>query len=864
MSKRLYPSGSVKRKKAAHQKKLIEKLPKLESYLTKGETSISSHQLTNPPLDESCRPQIVVSSKSSYSMLTSINLGKKIESLESDNAECDRPYSEKATTSLTSPTTIIVSVEPQQFSAPEHISHDLADYFHENLTETNREMLTCKGPAYFQNKDYDFSEASRTYKETNGNKSITRYFNKALFIRKLKNNESVERKWLLYSPSKKSVFCFSCCLFNPSDTSLCSLSGCNDWKHINSIILSHENSSAHGQSMMTYLVRSKAVGRVDRDLLSQRKKEVDYWRNVLERIVAVIKFLASRGLPFRGDNEIVGSPNNGNYLGCVELLSEFDPLLANHLKTFGNPGKGNISYLSANICNEFINVMGKQVLKEIVNEVKLAKYFSISVDSTPDLSHVDQLTFIIRYVKDCVPVERFLKFIPIKEHKSEYLAETILSFLENHGIPIKDCRGQSYDNASNMSGKYTGVQARIKDKCEFATFVPCAGHSLNLVGVHAAGCVLEATKFFDIIQKLYNFFSGSTYRWNKLTEHLGSKKVVKSLSQTRWSARADAVSALHKGHNQIIEALMSIVKDSEQPRETRDEAFSVSRKIINLEFMILIEIWSFILERIDKTSNNLQKKTITLDVATNLLTSLDDFINNLRDKFDDFESSAKEKNPRSDYKDLSQRTRVKSSRQSFFDGSGSSVQLYGKEKFKVETFLPIIDTLSVHLKQRSSLYKDINQRFGLFFSLKTLSSTALRQCCKEFAKIYYEDVNEADLEMECLHLKEYLEHVDSENEKTDNILGIYHLLKENKIEDTFPNVEIALRIFLSMMVTNCSGERSFSKLKRIKNELRSTMLQERLNSLSLMSIECDMLKNIDFKEVIDDFANLKSRRVFLQ
>lgn len=80
------------------------------------------------------------------------------------------------------------------------------------------------------------------------------------------------------------------------------------------------------------------------------------------------------------------------------------------------------------------------------------------------------------------------------------------------------------------------------------------GHSLNLVGVHAAGCVLEATTFFDIIQKLYNFFSGSTYRWNKLTEHLGSKKILKSLSPTRWSARADAVSALHKGHKQIIEA----------------------------------------------------------------------------------------------------------------------------------------------------------------------------------------------------------------------------------------------------------------------------------------------------------------------
>ncbi|KAF2903984.1 hypothetical protein ILUMI_02194 [Ignelater luminosus] len=118
--------------------------------------------------------------------------------------------------------------------------------------------------------------------------------------------------------------------------------------------------------------------------------------------------------------------------------------------------------------------------------------------------------------------------------------------------------------------------------------------------------------------------------------------------------------------------------------------------------------------------------------------------------------------------------------------------------------------------------------------------------------------------MECLYLTEYLKIVQSsENKETNSLSGKYHLLKENKIEDTFPNVEIALRIFLSMMVTNCSGERSFSKLKKIKNKLRSSMLQERL-SLSLMSIECDVLKDINFEEVIDDFACLKSRRVALE
>jgi len=44
--------------------------------------------------------------------------------------------------------------------------------------------------------------------------------------------------------------------------------------------------------------------------------------------------------------------------------------------------------------------MGRQVLNKILSELKVDKYYSISVDSTPDLSHIDQMTFIIRYVND--------------------------------------------------------------------------------------------------------------------------------------------------------------------------------------------------------------------------------------------------------------------------------------------------------------------------------------------------------------------------------------------------------------------------------------------------------------------------------
>jgi DNA (cytosine-5)-methyltransferase 1 len=62
------------------------------------------------------------------------------------------------------------------------------------------------------------------------------------------------------------------------------------------------------------------------------------------------------------------------------------------------------------------------------------------------------------------------------------------------------------------------------------------------------------------------------------------------------------------------------------------------------------------------------------------------------------------------------------------------------------------------------------------------------------------------------------------------------------------------------MVTNCTTERSFSQMKRIKNPNRTTMRQERLEFLSLFIIEADLLRQINFVDLIKDFANKKCRR----
>ena len=68
-------------------------------------------------------------------------------------------------------------------------------------------------------------------------------------------------------------------------------------------------------------------------------------------------------------------------------------------------------------------------------------------------------------------------------------------------------------------------------------------------------------------------------------------------------------------------------------------------------------------------------------------------------------------------------------------------------------------------------------------------------------------------------------------------------------------------MYLILMVTNCCGKRSFSKLKYIKNRPRTTMTNERVTHLSQMSIEYDILCETDFDDLITDVAQRKGRKV---
>ena len=129
---------------------------------------------------------------------------------------------------------------------------------------------------------------------------------------------------------------------------------------------------------------------------------------------------------------MIGLPSNGNFFGTLELLSQFGPFLAAHLEKYGNKGKGSISYLSSTTCDQLIAIIGKEVLSTIIEEIKTAKYYSISVDSTPDIEYSDKLCLIFRYVLDSQPVERFVQFIEMKGHGAAELEHSICTCMVSY------------------------------------------------------------------------------------------------------------------------------------------------------------------------------------------------------------------------------------------------------------------------------------------------------------------------------------------------------------------------------------------------------------------------------------------------
>ncbi|KAJ8665960.1 hypothetical protein QAD02_007622 [Eretmocerus hayati] len=196
------------------------------------------------------------------------------------------------------------------------------------------------GNSSIQNSDLKILQ-SKSVKQQDQNK--VRQCTPGMFTRIVKKKR-FHRSWLCFSPISGKIYCFQCKLFIAAQSQF--TEGFCDWKNAYHRLHEHETSHSHLSAMRDFTVRASSLGTVNVELQKQIEDQVTYWKELLKRVIDVVMYCGERNLPLRGDNEILGDPSNGHFLGIIELMSHRDPFLKTHLLKYGGCGSGNVSYLS--------------------------------------------------------------------------------------------------------------------------------------------------------------------------------------------------------------------------------------------------------------------------------------------------------------------------------------------------------------------------------------------------------------------------------------------------------------------------------------------------------------------------------------
>lgn len=698
-------------------------------------------------------------------------------------------------------------------------------------------------------------------------KTDGRSFSTSYYSKRMPNDELVNRDWLVYSQKLDAIFCFCCRIFgsNTVDVGINSSKGFRDWAHSTRSIKLHEHSSSHSENYIKWktllndFVHEKTI---ENQLSNELVKETRRLRDVFRRLIAIILYLARQNIAFTGASSNLYDPEgkNGNFQQLVHTFAEFDPVLKNHLEKHER-----VHYTSARIQNELISVIGKKIQNQILENVKRSKYYAIILDGTTDITHIEQMCIVLRYVQldeekqQWEIKESFVKFADISSSKTGLLiTEAAVSELKSLGLDLNNIRGQGFDNGAPMSGKNVGVQKRILDLNPRAFFNPCDCHTLNLSVNDSADSCVCATEFFAIVQKIFVFLSASTNRWDVLKKQLEptKAKTPKPLCETRWSSRINAMKPLYTNPGEIISALKEIGDNESEMfnRNVQLEARIIAQKI-DFAFICSTCLWYDILSQVDQASKALQSIQCNVETAALALESVEEFLTSYKEY-----GCQKVLN---EAREICERISIDSNFDEQRRPASGRITITNEDEFGTNVFLPIVDAALNSIKDRFNALKKHNELFGFLYDFKNyeasrIDGSLLESCKKLEAALTYE--GNSDIDANELFTELAIVSTLVKKEKVVHVIDILNAIQSRNMANLVPNAVIALRILLTIPVAVASGERSFSKLKLIKTYLRNAMQQNRLNDLTIISIEKEIANSLNYDDIIDEFATSKARK----
>lgn len=139
------------------------------------------------------------------------------------------------------------------------------------------------------------------------------------------------------------------------------------------------------------------------------------------------------------------------------------------------------NWMGDNIQNEILQWFTHAVQRQIVSQVSSSPYYGLIADGTTDVTSKEQFSCHLYHTdKNLTQKSHFWRFYNAPDTTSETLFSCMKYVFLRLNLPLEKLQGYCFDGANNMSGRFSGVQARLKEICPSSLFVHCCNHSLNL------------------------------------------------------------------------------------------------------------------------------------------------------------------------------------------------------------------------------------------------------------------------------------------------------------------------------------------------------------------------------------------------
>ncbi len=667
----------------------------------------------------------------------------------------------------------------------------------------------------------------------------------------------IKYPWLEYKGDTDACFCKICQKYSQEQTeqfgketvkfgvNSFTTIGFRNWKKAIEKFNIHELSNYHKKNVIKETFVKKGVN-IQSQISAAHNKTMIESTKALLNILSSIRFLAQQGLALRGHND-----DDSNLYQLLKLRSEDVPELKTWL------GRTNYRWLSHDVVNEILQMLADSVLRDIICEVKNEKYYSIMIDETSDIAVKEQVSLCIRSVNKNLEInEYFLGFYETAQTDAYTLFTIVKDVLTRFNLPICDLRGQCYDGAANVSGKYNGVQARVREVEPRALYVHCQAHSLNLVAQDCMKKVEEARDVLGLIQELITFIRDSPKRlsWFTLFQDT-SHASLRPFCPTRWTLKHSSVASVLVNYDSLLEFLATF--SSTEKNDAGCKAKGFFKQLTKSDTFIMLKIIEKILSHLEGTNTSLQKRKMHLRDCVDIISNLRTTISKMRETFDlkwlEYKNLWEELQLESPEVPRKRKRPLKYEYGSNPSIPSTSHSFTPEEKYD-RIFKEIIDSILVGINSRfNSEYESLLLNAEDFL-INGSASSALTMLCE----FYKDDLNKSKLKLHCDMLHDILK---AGNIELHSFSDLVIYFKEQPTV-FIPLTEVTkLMILLSVIpLTSCTSEVSFSMLRRLKTYVRTSMLQKRLNHLSILNCHKEKTEQLDLNKICHEFINKNNIR----